>query len=386
MKPINLLFILVLLASFSIHAKPLPSGIFTIAIPAGKHQLEGTVTLINAEGKSRGHIRIEMPTPINFALNEWKRSGDRCTYLASSPALQVVISFNSENDSIMGDLMLSRNRSFSFKGGRQPEETERLQQLFSSRKPVFAHDSLGCAFPAIIKTEDYLVFSTYNQDFGHQTLMESHRVDGKWKAPQKLPFSGKGSDRAPAFDPAGEWLYFGSKRPMDDQDASNDDYNLWRVKRSKNGSWGKPQPVKGINSAANDYQPCVTNDGIYFSSDREGGFGGQDIYFAKGQNGKFEGPTNLGEGVNSEQGDMSAWVIPNGQKMVLSTVKPEGQGNDDLFLFEQKGGKWVLVRNLGEDINTFANEYGGFISADGKWLYYTSDVVAPAKIYKARLK
>src|SRR6185312_14964930 len=82
------------------------------------------------------------------------------------------------------------------------------------------------------------------------TLMESHRVDGRWSTPRPAPFSGRWRDLDPAMAPDGSYLLFVSNRPaaqggqpIDAVHAgkrrAGEGMNLWRVDRHGNG-WGAP--------------------------------------------------------------------------------------------------------------------------------------------------
>ena len=47
------------------------------------------------------------------------------------------------------------------------------------------------------------------------TLMESHRIGGRWSTPQVAPFSGQWRDLDPAMAPDGSYLLFVSNRPSE---------------------------------------------------------------------------------------------------------------------------------------------------------------------------
>ena len=253
-----------------------------------------------------------------------------------------------------------------------------------SKIPVFDSGS-GVAFPTITPDGSVIVFSSYDDDFATQRLMSRRLINGRWSEPTQLPISGLFSDRSPAFDPAGEYLYFSSTRTTGESKPSV--YNLWRVS-FKNDVWGNPEFITIINSDANDYQPSLTNTGIYFCSERAGGSGGQDIYFAPYAADGFGTPKNLGPDVNSDQSEMSAFVSPTEDFMIVSTGKQDRVtlGNEDLVYFEKVEGKWQYRFTFGKEVNSRVNEYGVFVSHDKTWLYYTSDIVPPAKIYKIKLK
>lgn len=71
-------------------------------------------------------------------------------------------------------------------------------------------------------------------------------------------------------------LLFASNRP-----GGSGGYDLWYAV-SENGAFSAPRPVPALNSASNDLEPFVTADGceVYFVSDRPGGLGGWDLHHA----------------------------------------------------------------------------------------------------------
>ncbi|MDE5703577.1 MAG: hypothetical protein K2H70_02000, partial [Bacteroidales bacterium] len=69
-------------------------------------------------------------------------------------------------------------------------------------------------------------------------------------------------------------------------------------------AWSDPVDVNIGGDTISDFiHPFVTEDGgtLFFSSNREGGEGGLDIWYAKGSGGEFREPVNLGPFVNSKE-------------------------------------------------------------------------------------
>lgn len=376
------LTLLLLTLTLSIHSQPSPAT-YSVLFTLGDHQIPGTLQLFSINDAYCGKMNVQLPTPLNISLKERKADSGKVVMDASSPVTRVVVKFDGANDSISGSLHLTRNRTFHYKGTKEDDKVdEALVNSFFEAEPWMESESLGMAFPTLNPDQDIMVYSIYKNDFTYQTLKYRTYKDGEWSAGQVLPFSGEHSDRSPMFDPSGKYLYFSSRRPVDSEEKA--DYDIWYATIDENGQWSEPQHVKGINSVSNDYQPCMTNRGLYFTSDRKDGEGGQDIYFAPGSAGKFEAPVNLGQDINTKSSEMSAFVTTNEKTMILATGNKDLAlyGNDDLVLYEKVDGQWKFIKNLGEEINSFANEYGAMLSRDGKWLYYGSDLVPQGKVYR----
>ena len=113
---------------------------------------------------------------------------------------------------------------------------------------------------------------------------------------------------------------------------------------------------------------------MFFVSDREGGFGGLDIYVSyEDDNGDWETPTNLGAVLNSQQNEGSPYFHPNGTSLFFSSKGHIGMGGYDLFLSEWENNNWTEPRNLGYPINDQNNQLSLFVNAKGDKGYYSKE-------------
>jgi WD40 repeat protein len=101
----------------------------------------------------------------------------------------------------------------------------------------------------------------------------------------------------------------------------------------KNGpsSFGAATPIAELNdAAANDIQPNVRKDGreVVFSSNRSGGFGGQDIWAATRATADAPwGPAvNLGSGVNTGLGESRPSLSRDAFQLLFGRAGPVGTG------------------------------------------------------------
>ena len=148
--------------------------------------------------------------------------------------------------------------------------------------------------------------------------------------------------------------------------------------------WSEPQnlgPV--VNSRSWESQPALSADGktLFFSSDRAGGKGKQDIWVSKmDANGKWQRPVNLGDGVNTAGSDYSPFIHVNGQNLFFSSNGHQGFGKLDLFRSDlQEDGKWGKAQNLGYPLNNGGDQAALFITTDGKKGYYSDGVIKDGK-------
>ncbi len=117
-----------------------------------------------------------------------------------------------------------------------------------------------------------------------------------------------------------------------------------------------------INSPANEIAPFVFENSLYFASDVFYGLGGMDIYKTNIQDeDSFSIPVNLGAGVNSSADDFGFIIKNNNSKGFLgyfSSNRAGGKGNDDIYGFqvaEKPGLKTIVLRGEIRNLKTNQN-------------------------------
>jgi Tol biopolymer transport system component len=202
-----------------------------------------------------------------------------------------------------------------------------------------------------------------------------HTKEGKdgWTEPVLASFSGRYSDYDLTMSPDGNRLYFTSLRPADGTGPEVESPDIWYVVRNDFG-WGEPVRIPApINTADRELYPSVSKDGyLYFFSSRPGGFGRSDLYRATLTNGGFGDPENLGPMVNTEDSEGDVCVSPDGDYIVFTSSREEGFGGGDLYVSFRRDGGWTQARNLGAMVNTEHTEFCPSVSRDGRYLFFTS--------------
>lgn len=129
---------------------------------------------------------------------------------------------------------------------------------------------------------------------------------------------------------------------------------------------------------------------LLFVSDREGGYGGKDIWMVKKlPNGEWAEPQNLGEPINSEYDEESPYLHPDGKTLYFSSKGHKVMGGYDIFKSNlQADLTWSAPENMGYPINTVVDDLFFTPTVNGKRAYfssYRSDGIGEYDIYRMNL-
>jgi Tol biopolymer transport system component len=207
-----------------------------------------------------------------------------------------------------------------------------------------------------------------------QTLVYRHKLEnGRWSAPQIAGFSGHYSDLEPAFSADGKKLFFCSNRPLSGQQSK--DFDIWYVEK-QNGQWAGPRNLgPSVNAGGDEFYPSVAQNGnLYFTATRKNGIGKEDIFVARWQNGKYQEPEPLDEGVNSKTYEFNAFISPDEQFILFTSYgRSDDKGGGDLYIsIKDANGLWQPAINC-TMLNSDKLDYCPFVSFDKKTLYFTSE-------------
>lgn len=187
-----------------------------------------------------------------------------------------------------------------------------------------------------------------------------------------------GTDQGVAsFTPNGNNLFF--TRRVKEYGKSVE--AIYKSSKNLNGVWSEPEKLgTEINAlGAITKQPSVTPDGKYllFSSDRSGGKGKFDIWYASlDASGNATNVTNL-EAVNTKEDDEAPYYHQPSMQLVIASKGYVGLGGFDLYTTKGKiGGDFTKPTNIGYPINSEKDDIY-FYSNDDKFLlknfYMSSD-------------
>lgn len=201
--------------------------------------------------------------------------------------------------------------------------------------------------------------------------------NGKWTKPEQLIDDDQYSYNDPFLSPDEQRLYFISDMPLGGS-GDKKDYDIWYVER-KGNQWSAPVNAgKNINTEYNEYYISFTNDGsIYFSSNKGATQENRmdyDIYVSASKNEVFQKATPLSDSINTDAYEADVFIAPDASYLIFCGDREEGFGRGDLYVsFKSTDGTWTKAKNMGDAINTQEYELCPFVSADGKYFFYTSN-------------
>ncbi len=220
---------------------------------------------------------------------------------------------------------------------RGPEGVLATPEVFSKKITSAYNDGPMC----FDRENNVMFYSTNNVKDGKKIKSKKGEVRQKivmvtkqgedWSAPVDLPFNNEEYDNVhPALSVDGNTLFFSSNRPN-----GIGGMDLYLVR--KNGdTWGSPVNLgPDVNTEKNDVFPFIHPEGtLYYASEGKGGLGGLDVFLTKpNSEGTFSSPKNIGKPYNSEADDFGFIADLEGKNGYFSSNRQGGKGEDDIYSF-----------------------------------------------------
>lgn len=178
----------------------------------------------------------------------------------------------------------------------------------------------------------YFVGIEYPGGFGRGDIYKSDLIDNKWGNPINLglPVNSATMESQPCISANGKELYFV-------RDTKNYKSNIYCSRRLADGRWDKPSAVTAANTRFGEMAPFLHPDGLtlFFASEGHDGLGGYDIFVCRRLlGGGWSEPVNLGAPVNTEKNEISFVVSADGKKCYVSSDRDGGFGGYDIYIFD----------------------------------------------------
>jgi len=215
------------------------------------------------------------------------------------------------------------DKGLSLKKGRRPTGGVNYPDIYSNALPMInkVNGNFNVYGPKFLSLRDDLInFGTKDDLFLFYADDSSGNMDIKYtkhgtSAPEPVKYlNSPANDAYPSFSWTGDRLYFCSDR--------DGDFDIYEVKIPRKEteqitieSIVEPpkyelRKVEELSGPYNDKCPYIRNDMMVFVSDRPGGQGGEDIYYSEYQNGKWSTPVNAGPRINTPHNEYRP-ILPN---------------------------------------------------------------------------
>ncbi|WP_214070704.1 OmpA family protein [Mucilaginibacter sp. dw_454] len=202
--------------------------------------------------------------------------------------------------------------------------------------------------PTDVKTPDY----TEKLYTRRLELIMATKVKGQWAAFKSFPYNNltEYSVGNAALSKDGNIIYFTSDMP-----GGEGKTDIWYCVKQSDGTWDQPVNCgKMINTKDDESFPSISGNSLYFASNGLPGMGGLDIFKAKGNKATWSKPVNLKYPVNSTSDDFY-FLTKDSLSGYFSSNREGGQGNDDIYSFGYVAPPEVIVDKkpglTGKDIN-----------------------------------
>ncbi len=178
-----------------------------------------------------------------------------------------------------------------------------------------------------------LIFMGGTNDPG--SLFVIDRAGETWSKPSLLAptiNTPKYLESTASITPDGKVIYFASDRL-----GGQGGMDIYKVEKGADGSWSKPVNMgPEINSKDNEDAPFIHPDQrtLFFTSDGYNTMGGRDIFKSTFVNGHWTKPENMGYPVNTTADDNYFTLIADGTRGYFSSNRKGGQGEQDIYFID----------------------------------------------------
>ena len=149
--------------------------------------------------------------------------------------------------------------------------------------------------------------------------------------------------------------------------------------KKENNVWSNPEIVS-FSGKYFDIEPFLSSDGLklFFASNRpltntDDKTKDFDIWYVRreNKNAEWSNPINIGEPINSPANEFYP-SIANNNNFYFTCDERSTKGKDDIFFSEWKNGKYSNPISLSDSINSDGYEFNAFISPDDSYLIFTA--------------
>jgi hypothetical protein len=200
-----------------------------------------------------------------------------------------------------------------------------------------------------------IVYRT-QRDLVSGDLYESRMHAHEWQLPVQMTpmINSPNHEPSASIAPGGDEIYFTSDRP-----GGFGGRDLYRIRRLPSGEWSLPLNLgPNINTDQDEDAPFIHSDGmtLFFSSNGHTSIGGYDIFKSTLTDADMNGwsaPENMGYPLNTVNDDIYFCLSADGFTGYFSSERPGGLGMQDIYQVQFPGSQldYMLVRGVVTDVS-----------------------------------
>lgn len=231
--------------------------------------------------------------------------------------------------------------------------------------------------PLVVPEESLILFTSARESttggkrdkdsYYFEDIYVSNYIDNKWTLPENAyDMNSTSHDATAGLSSDGTILYVYKSAGGNRLFESN----------LVNNSYSFPREMpNAINDGMKQASAALTFDKttLYFTSSREDGYGGQDIYVSKKDaKDRWQDAVNIGATINTPFDEEGVFITTDGKTLYFSSRGHNTMGGFDIFKTEWVDGKWSNPVNLGYPINTPEDDVFFTMATSGQRGYYSS--------------
>ncbi|MFK7809963.1 MAG: TolB family protein [Saprospiraceae bacterium] len=244
--------------------------------------------------------------------------------------------------------------------------------------PLLYKDGIVFTSTRVFETKKKRWFKSYKKKFSY--LFFAKRDErGQFNDPKPLEggINGRYHEGAATFNKQGDVMFFTRNNKKGKNQFGKVDLKIYTAKFN-DGNWDEIEEIEIINGEGfSTCHPTISADGqkLFFASNRNGGYGGMDIYVSYLVDGEWQYPVNLGPEINTDGNEIFPFIA-QGNKLYFSSDGHDGKGGLDIFqsnwIDETNEEDWTTALNMGLPFNSVKDDFGFSIYNNNQEGFFTS--------------